>query len=237
MIGLKNSNPFPSKEKLSEIQQYVLDIAEDLIVKEKKTDLYPLELLNVAKEKSNYSESELFYNITQLYEMKWIVPGEEQLKDHVLDTLKHREILSFIYKNPGCDTPAIMRALNVTFRYALKNLETLFIFGFIRARKYSQYFLYFPYDMPEEEDMLFCVSRNKITRQILTFLAKQKLPVNCYEIAHAINRKEITIQRKLIRLVQFKIVELVHVGMRSKYRLKNFDPVSFKAILERYGEK
>jgi len=236
VIGSKDSNTLPSKENLNEIQRNILEIAENLIVREKKKDLYPLDLLKIARKKLEYPESEIFQNITALYKEKWIVPGKEQLKDHVLDTLKHRDVLNYIYKNPGCDTVDIMRNLNISFRFALKNLETLFIFGFIRARKYSQYFLYFPYNIPEEEDMFYCVSRNKITRQILKFLSNQKLPVNVYEIANAVNRKEISVQRKLIRLVQYNIVELVQVGMRSKYKIKNFDQAIFNTILERYGE-
>ena len=52
----------------------------------------------------------------------------------------------------------------------------------------------------------------------------------------ALKKKEITILRKLARLVQFQIVELVQVGMRDKYKIKNMDRQTFLAILARYGE-
>jgi len=236
VTNINNRYPILPKEELNEIQTFLLELAEELLVKKKKRNLYPLELLEAAKERSNYPESELFQNIMELYKAKWIVPGESLLKKQVLNTLRHRDIYYYIIENPGCDTLNIMRDLNISFRYALRNLETLFIFGFIRARKYSQYFLYFPYFMKEEEDMLYCVTRNKTVREILRFLLEKKVPMNVYEIAQALNKKEITIQRKLPRLVQYQFISLVQVGMRSKYTINKLDNEKFRKILKRYKE-
>jgi predicted transcriptional regulator len=213
VIGSKNNNPVPSKEDLNELQRSILEIAEDQIVQKKNLHLYPLQLLEIAKDKI-----------------------ELQLKDHVFESLNHREVYYYIVKHPGCDTSDIMRDLKISFRFALKNLETLFIFGFIRARKYSQYFLYFPLNMPEEEDMLYCLTRSRLIRKVLKFLAKQKVPVNVYEIAQALNKKEISIQRKLTRLVQQQMVVMVQVGLRPKYIIKNLDMDAFREVLGRNGE-
>lgn len=236
MIYAKNDDLMFSKEELTEIQRFLLEIAEEQIVQKKNLYLYPLDLLKIAKAKIDLSEIELFRNITELYEAKWIIPGKEQLKDHVLDSLKHREIYNYVIQNPGCDTADIMRDLSISFRFALKNLETLFIFGFVRARKYSQYFLYFPFNMSEEGDMLYCVTRSRINRQILKYLVEQKKPVNVIEIANALKIQEITIQRKVTRLVHHQIVSPVDIGLLLKIKINKLDIDRFQEVLSRYKE-
>ncbi|MFX1296678.1 MAG: hypothetical protein ACFFD2_17705 [Promethearchaeota archaeon] len=231
-----NSIPLPSKEDLSEIQQILLDIAEEQIVRKKKLNLYPLDLFKIAKEKTDLPEIELFQNITDLYRLKWIVPGEGHLKDHVFDSIENREIYNYIVKNPGCDIGEILIDLNISFSFALKNLETLFIFGFIRARKYSQYLLYFLNKMPEEKDMIYFLTRNRISRRILKYLMAQKKPVNVFEIAQALGKKEIIIQRKLTRFLQYQIISRVQVKPQPKFKIKGLDKVAFKHILRRYNE-
>ncbi len=236
MISTKIDSPLPSKEDLNEIQQFLLNIAEDLIVRKKEINLYPLDLLEIAKEQSDYPELELFQNITELYRSKWIVPGESQLKDQVLEKLSHEEVYYYIINHPGVDTADVMRELNISFRYALKNLETLFIFGFIRARKYSQYFLYFPSYISENEDMLYCLTRKKVARQILKFLIQKRQPATESEIIRKLGRNEFAVRRKLKKLVDFNVLELVPGEADRTYRIKKLNLNTFRAILARNGE-
>lgn len=234
VIG-ENCNSFNfSKEELNEIQQSLLQIAEEQIVRKKLINLYPLDLFEIAKNKINFEENVLFDNISELYQAKWIVPGEGLLKSKVLDTLKHRQIFEYVKKNPGCNTFDIMLDLGISFRYALKNLETLFKFSFIRVRKYSQYFLYFPYYIQEEEDLIYYLTRNARTRKILEFLLKRRLPCAVSEIAHALNAQESTVQRKLGKLVKAEIVSLVQSRRKLKYKINKLDKKVFESILNRY---
>ncbi len=70
MFELEKRKLLQEKENLSEIKQFILEIAEELIVKRKNIGLYPLDLLEIAKKNGAYEETELFRNITELYEAK-----------------------------------------------------------------------------------------------------------------------------------------------------------------------
>lgn len=234
MIGTEKKKLLQLKEELCEIKQFLLKTAEEMIVEKKNIGLYPLDLLELAKERSKYDESELFENITELYEAKWIVPGENITRNLVLDELDHQRVYAFIIKHPGCDTLDVMKELNISFRYALKNLETLFKFSFIRARKYSQFFLYFPSYISEEEDMIYCLSRNTITRRIIKYLFERKTAATAHEIAKAIRIGEINVLRKLTRLSQARIVSISAEGLITKYKFNKDQKNGFANILTTY---
>lgn len=225
-----------SKEDLREIQQFLLDLAERVVVEEKKFNLYPLDLLEIAKESAKYPENVLFQNITELYQEKWIVPGEPMTKNLVFDILDHRRIYTFILEHPGCDTLDVMNGVGISFRYALKNLETLFKFGFIRAHKYSQYFLYFPSFMPEEQDLIYCLTRNITIRQILRYLSERKAGITVSKMSQVLEKQEVLILRKLTQLTHAHIVRLIQNGMILKYKIADLDEGVLQDILNRYDK-
>ncbi len=231
MIGTEKKKLIQSEEKLSDIQKYLLKLAEKLIVEEYKENLYPLDLLEIAKGGKKYPENDLFKSITELYELKWIVPGESLTKNHVLDSLDHQKVYQFILSHPGCDTLDVMTGLNISFRYALKNLETLFKFRFIRARKFSQFFLYFPFFMAEEDDMIYCLARNLTTRQIMRYLLETRTAATTFEIARAIKKTEINVQRKLTRLAHAQIISIVDDGIITKYKIDRTKKNGSKLVL------
>ena len=232
VIGTERKKLTKLKGKLNNVQQFSLKVAEELIIEQQKEDLYPMDLFEIVKKRTDFPEQDLFQGITELYEAKWIVPGESFTKDHVLDVLDHQKVYQFILSHPGCDTLDVMNGLNISFRYALKNLETLFKFRFIRARKYSQFFLYFPFFMSEEEDMIYCLARNLTTRQIMRFLFEHKTAVTTFEIARAIKKAEINVQRKLTRLAHAQLISIIDDRLITKYRINRNQKIGFKTVLD-----
>jgi predicted transcriptional regulator len=209
---------FPSSVDLNETKQYLLDIAKNILLKQKGSQLYPLDLFTIAKTEQRYPESELFQSVSELYDEKWIVPGETITKDKVLEGSDCSNIYDFVKRNPGCDTLDIMNGLKISFRRALKNLEILFKFGFIRARVFSQYYLYYQVDSPEELDVVYRLSRNKTVIKILKFMLEKKTPCTILEVAGAINKPSETIQQKFNRLVQEGVLSQVP-NESTKYQL------------------
>ena len=231
---INNEKILLEKENLNEIKKFVLRVVDDLIAEEKLDQLYPLELYCITKNQSDFGESELFTNISELFEDKWIIPGEKMTKDGVLKILEHDQIYKYIIENPGCDTSHIMRDLGISFRYALKNLETLFKFGFIRARKYSQYFLYFPFSMPEEEDLLYCLARRGTNRKILKYLVEKNDVATVEEIAKAIYTRKSAVVRYLGQLTEANLVLYIQDKNKIKANLKEIDLDAFEKLLDRY---
>lgn len=236
MMSSEERNLVQSKDELTEIQRFIVDVAEELLTKEKLERLYPLELLEITKKRGNYPENELFQNITTLYEGKWIIPDENLTKNLVLSIENYRRVYQFVVENPGSDTLDVMNGLGVSFRFALKSLETLFKFRFIRAHKYSQYFLYFPSYMDEEGDKIYCLARNATIRQILHYLMNHRTAATTYEIAQAINRTEITVLRKLTRLALAQLVSISDDGLITKYKLNKDNINGLEQILEMYDK-
>jgi len=234
VIDTEERETVHSKEMLPAIKQFLVEIAEEILSQNELEHLYPLELLKAADERGTYPKNELIRNISELYEDKWIIPDEKLTKNLVLSVLDHKRVYNFIIENPGCDTLDIMKALDISFRYALKNLEILFKFRFIRARKYSQFFLYFPFEMNEEEDIVYCLGRNLTTRQIMRYLYKHQRAATTSEIAKALNKREITVQRKLTRLAQAQIVSIIQKGLLVKYKYNKDKIANLKVLLKKY---
>jgi predicted transcriptional regulator len=208
---------FPSAVDLNETKQYLLDIAKNILIKQ-KSQLYPLDLFTIAKTEQKYPEMELFQSVSELYDEKWIVPGENITKDKVLESSDCLNIYNFVSVNPGCDTLDIMSGLKISFRRALRNLEVLFKFGFIRARVFSQYYLYYLTSSPEQLDLVYRLSRKKTTAKILrVFLEKEGL-FTISELARAINKSSDFIHQKFNRLVQAGILSQV-ANEPTKYQL------------------
>jgi predicted transcriptional regulator len=63
------------------------------------------------------------------------------------------------------------------------------------------------------------LGRNLTTRQIIQYLCDVRTPTTTHDIAKAINKTEITVQRKLTRLAQAHIVLIVDEGLIAKYKL------------------
>lgn len=234
MNNVNNEKILLEKENLNEIKKFVLRVVDNLIAEEKLDQLYPLELYLIAKNQSDYDESDLFTNISELFEDKWVIPGERMTKDAVLKILEHKQVYKYILRNPGCETLQIMKELNISFRYALKNLETLFKFGFIRARKYSQYFLYFPFSMSEEEDLIYCLARNGTNRKILEYLGEKIDVATVEELAKVTNTRESAILRKLKRLAEAHLILYSQDKNTVKANLNKVDLNVFQKILDKY---
>jgi len=226
----------PSTEELNQTKQYLLDIAKEVLMNKKVDHLYPFELFDIAKRKKKFAELELFQSISELYDEKWIVPGERVTKDKVLEILGHLKVYNYINEHLGCDTLDIMIGLRINFRWALKNLETLFKFGFIRARVYSQYYLYYPSESPEELDLVYRLSRNIITRRIMKYFAERNTAITVAELTQALEIEEGTIVRKLNRLVQADIISQIPDEIPLQYEIKLSDPERFREALESYKE-
>lgn len=225
-----------STEELDPTKQYLLNIAKDAL-KNKKVDLlYPFVLLDIAKKNKKYSELELFQSISELYDEKWIIPGEQVTKDKVLETLDHLKIYNYIKEHLGCDTLDIMIGLRINFRWALKNLETLFKFGFIRARVYSQYYLYYPIESPEELDLVYRLSRNTINRRIMKYFAERNTAITVAELIQALEMEEGTILRKINRLVQADIISQIPDEIPPQYQIKISNQECFREVVENYKE-
>jgi hypothetical protein len=199
----------PSAVDLNETKQYLLCIAKNLLISQKRNQLYPLDLFAIAKTEQKYSEIELFQSVSELYDEKWIVPGEKITKDKVLENSDCSNIYNFIKEHSGCDTLDIMNGLKISFRRSLRNLEILFKFGFIRARVYSQYYLYFPIESPEELDIVYRLSRNKTIAKILRYFLEQDSPLTVLELSQVLNKPNDFIELKIKRLVQAGILSQV----------------------------
>lgn len=208
----------PSAADLNETKQYLLEIAKNIFINQKKSQLYPLDLFTIAKTEQRYPEMELFQSVSELYDEKWIVPGENITKDKVLESSNCADIFYFVREHPGCDTLDIMSKLKISFRRALKNLEVLFKFGFIRARVFSQYYLYYLMESPEQLDLVYRLSRKKTTAKILRVFLEKEAPFTVLELARVINKSDDFIQRKFDRLVQAGILSPVAKDP-NKYQL------------------
>ena len=91
--------------------------------------------------------------------------------------------------------------------------------------------------MKEEEDIVYCLARNLTTRQIMLCLLEHKLPMTNHEIASKLKKTEITVQRKLTRLVQAQIVCVVDEGLIAKYRLNKENCPALEKLLDMYKKK
>ena len=220
----------PSSVDLNETKQYLLDIAKNLLLNQKRSQLYPLDLFTIAKTEQKYPESELFQSVSELYDEKWIVPGENITKDKVLENSDVVKVYDFVIGNPGCDTLDIMSGLKISFRRALRNLEVLFKFGFVRARVFSQYYLYYQMASPEEFDIIFRLSRNKTNAKILKYLLEKETPSTVLEVAGAIQKPSELVQQKFTRLVQEGVLSQVPNDL-TKYQL-NITKKEYHKILK-----
>ena len=91
--------------------------------------------------------------------------------------------------------------------------------------------------MAEEDDMIYCLARNSTTRQIMRFMFEHKTAVTTFEIARAIKKAEINVQRKLTRLAHAHIVSIVDNGLITKYKINKAQKNGFDAILEGYKKQ
>jgi len=220
----------PSIEDLSQIKQYLISIAKDILINRKMDYLYPLELLSIAKKDRKYSESELFQSISELYDEKFIVPDEHLTKDMVLETLDHSDVYNFIRAHPSCDTLDIMMGLHISFRRALRNLQTLFKFGFIRARVHFWFYLYYPIEAPVHLDLVYRFGKINTTRKILEYFLGQE-SVSALELAQALNMSYDFIQQKLKRLIKAQILSQDPIEP-SKYQMDLNTKESCQKILD-----
>ncbi len=88
--------------------------------------------------------------------------------------------------------------------------------------------------MSEEEDMIYCLARNTITRRIIRYLFERRTAATSFEIAKALKVGEINVLRKITRLTQAGIVSIVDEGLLTKYKFNKPKTNGVEKIFEIY---
>lgn len=147
---------------LTQVEQDILKIAEDIINKDKVLNINSLH--RTAKLQLNYPDEELSQALYSLLLKKLIFPGKKLTISNILNNDKRKQILDYIKENPGAHLREIREQLSLNPRVANWHLKVLENFELIYRKNYLNYRVFFPSNFEHgfEEPLLSLKNDNAI---------------------------------------------------------------------------